>query len=201
MAVSMTTSIEYPFTVDKVRSLKLGEVVNVSGKIFTGRDRLHRYLADGGASPVNLRNGAMFHCGPAFIRRDRKWITIAAGPTTSMREEPYMAKIIQKYGLRVIIGKGGMGPATRKACADLGCVYLQAVGGAAQVINERINEVTGLHFQREFGFTEALWELDVSNLPAIVAIDASGKSLHKRTAISSKRALGKLLRNSAPFKW
>jgi fumarate hydratase class I len=116
-----------------------------------------------------------------------------------MRHERYMPAIMERCNLRVIIGKGGMGAGTQKACAKLGCVYLLAVGGAAQVLNDRIKKVLGVHFRREFGMTEAVWELEVVDFPAIVAIDARGRSINQRVRASSKRILGKLLKKGPPF--
>jgi fumarate hydratase subunit beta len=186
-------SLDYPFTKEKVARLRVGDVVTLSGRLFTGRDRLHSYLADGAPCPVDLRDGAIYHCGPVMIRKDSAWWVRAAGPTTSMREEPYMPRIIQTHGLRVIIGKGGMGEGTRKACAEFGCVYLHAVGGAASLLASRIQSVTGVHFLEEFGSTEALWELKVKDFEAVVTIDANGKSLHKRVEGSSRGALREVL--------
>lgn len=185
----MTAVIEHPFTEDKVRALRLGQRVNLRGVVYTGRDRLHRYLFEGKASPVNLQDAALFHSGPVALRREGTWVIRAAGPTTSMRLEPYMPDIIERYGVRVVIGKGGMGEGTRLACARLGCVYIQAVGGAASVLASRIAEVPNVHFLKEFGMSEALWELVVEDLQGVVTIDARGRSLHKRVQQSSRRAL------------
>lgn len=181
--------LEYPFTKDQVSTLKVGMLVSLSGRIFSARDRFHKYLFEGGDSPVSLNDGAIYHCGPVVVRRDGKWVVLAAGPTTSIREEPYMASIIEKYGVRLIIGKGGMGSATMKACKKFGCVYLQAVGGAAAVLASRISSVDDVHLMKEFGSAEAVWELMVSDFEAIVAIDSSGKSLNERVKRSSKRVL------------
>ncbi|MDD5676381.1 MAG: FumA C-terminus/TtdB family hydratase beta subunit [Kiritimatiellae bacterium] len=178
--------IEYPFTLKQVRQLKVGERVLLSGLIFTGRDRLHKYLAEGGRAPVSLKNGAMYHCGPVVIREKGKWIVRAAGPTTSIREEPYMAAIIRQQGLTVIIGKGGMGEGTRQACRRYGCVYLHAVGGAAQVLADTVKHVAGVYFHDTFGPTEALWELEVADFPCLVTMDAHGHSLHDEIARRSK---------------
>jgi tartrate/fumarate subfamily iron-sulfur-dependent hydro-lyase beta chain len=185
----MNMALEYPFTAAKVRDLKIGQFVKLSGRVFTGRDRLHKYLCEGGGSPVELKDGALYHCGPVAMRKEGVWVIRAAGPTTSMRQEPYMASLIEQHHLRVIIGKGGMGEKTRKACARYGCVYLQAVGGAASVLANSITEVTGVDFVREFGIADALWNLVVKDFEAVVAIDTHGRSLHKRVKLSSKRAL------------
>ena len=178
--------IEYPFMVEQVRQLTIGDHVLLSGWIFTGRDRLHKFLAEGGRAPVSLKNGAIYHCGPVVIREKGKWCVRAAGPTTSIREEPYMAAIIKQHGLTVIIGKGGMGEATRQACRRYGCVYLHAVGGAAQVLADTVKNVSGVHFHKTFGPTEALWELEVTNFPCLVTMDAHGRSLHATIAKQSK---------------
>lgn len=181
--------IEYPFTAEKTLALRLGEITSLSGRIWTGRDRLHRYLFDGGKCPVELRDGAIYHCGPVVLRSDNAWAVRSAGPTTSFRQERYTAKIIESLGVRVIIGKGGMGEATRMACAKHGCVYLQVVGGAAVLQAQSIKEVTGVHFLDEFGPADALWEFIVADFKAVVTMDARGKSLHKRVRTVSKRIL------------
>ncbi|MFH1969756.1 MAG: FumA C-terminus/TtdB family hydratase beta subunit [Verrucomicrobiota bacterium] len=193
----MLTTLTYPFTCASVRRLKVGERVLLSGRIFTGRDRLHKFLAEGGPAhrsplgeggyaPVSLKNGAIYHCGPVVIREKGKWLVRAAGPTTSIREEPYMAAIIKRFGVTVIIGKGGMGAGTRQACRRYGCVYLHAVGGAAQVLADTVKNVSGVYFRNTFGPTEALWELEVADFPCLVTMDARGRSLHELIAKRSE---------------
>ncbi len=182
----MLATLTYPFTCASIRRLKVGERVLLSGRIFTGRDRLHKFLAEGGHAPVSLKNGAIYHCGPVVIREKGRWRVRAAGPTTSIREEPYMAAIIKQHGLTVIIGKGGMGEATCQACRRYGCVYLHAVGGAAQVLADTVKNVGGVHFHKTFGPTEALWELEVADFPCLVTMDAHGHSLHAVIAKQSK---------------
>ncbi|MCK5528299.1 MAG: fumarate hydratase C-terminal domain-containing protein, partial [Kiritimatiellae bacterium] len=177
--------LEYPFTKEQVSELKVGMRVSLSGCFFSARDRFHKYLFEGGESPVSLKDGAVYHCGPVVVERDGKWVIRAAGPTTSMREEPYMASIIKKHGVRVIIGKGGMGATTKKACKEFGCVYMQAVGGAASVLASRIVSVDNVHLMKEFGSAEAVWEFTVSDFEAIVTIDSAGRSLNERIKRSS----------------
>ena len=181
--------LQYPFTRDQISDLKIGDGVKLSGKIFTARDRFHKYIAEGGDFSVSMKNGAIYHCGPVILRRDDKWIVRAAGPTTSIREEPYMASVIKQCGIRVIIGKGGMGPKTAKACKEHGCVYLQAVGGAASVLASRVVSVDNVYFMKEFGSAEAVWEMEVENFETIVAIDTSGRSLNERVKRLSRKAL------------
>ena len=130
----MIKNIEYPFTLAKIRDLKVGQLVSLSGRIFTGRDRLHSYLFDGGSCPVDLKDGAIFHCGPVAVRRDGVWVMRAAGPTTSMRHDSYMPRIVEQHRIRIVIGKGGMGEDTRQAFAKYGCVYVQTVGGAGSLL-------------------------------------------------------------------
>ena len=185
--------LEYPFTKEQVSELKVGMRVSLSGSVFSARDRFHKYLFEGGKSPVSLKDGSIYHCGPVVVERDGKWVIRAAGPTTSMREEPYMASIIKKHGVRVIIGKGGMGAATQKACKEFGCVYMQAVGGAASVLASRIVSVDNVHLMKEFGPAEAVWEFTVSDFEAIVTIDSAGRSLNERIKRSSRKALKKLI--------
>ncbi len=190
----MTTELIHPFTEAQVRPLAIGAAVTLTGMLYTGRDRLHKFLYEGGVPPVELRDGAIYHCGPVVVQDDGgAWRVVAAGPTTSIREEPYMAGIIERYGVRVVIGKGGMGPATREACRRCGCVYLQAVGGAAVSLARRIEQVRAVHFLEEFGATEAMWTLAVKGFEAVVAIDTHGRSLYDDVATASRRELERLL--------
>jgi fumarate hydratase subunit beta len=174
-----------PFTLEKIKDLKVGDMAEISGVIFTGRDAVHKWLHDGGdptktfAGFPGFQNGIIYHCGPVVMKKDGKWIVTAAGPTTSTREEPYQAGIIEKYGIRAVIGKGGMGEKTRLACEKFGCAYLHAVGGAAQVLAEAIKEVENVYGLEQFGSPEAIWQLRVEAFPVVVTIDAHGNSLHK----------------------
>jgi fumarate hydratase class I len=190
--VKLTT----PVSESDVRALKLGDQVGISGILFTGRDAVHKYLHEGGQLPagVDLRNGILYHCGPVIIQdADGNWKCVAAGPTTSIREEPYQWQIIRDFGLRGVIGKGGMGDKTLEACKQHGCVYLHAVGGAAQVLAECIKRVPNVYLMEKFGAPEAIWEFQVLNFPAIVTIDAHGNSLHKEVLAASQAELAKYL--------
>jgi tartrate/fumarate subfamily iron-sulfur-dependent hydro-lyase beta chain len=189
----MNTELIHPFTEDAVRGLSVGDMVRVSGRIFTGRDRLHRHLAEGGSCRADLRNSAIYHCGPVMLRDGAGWRVVAAGPTTSSRQDSYMPRIIERYGIRVIVGKGGMGEETRRACQAHGCVYLHAVGGAAGVLAQCIRSVGGVHFLKEFGSAEAMWELDVSGMEAVVTIDSHGQNFHDKIREQSRSALKGIL--------
>ena len=164
----------------------------LSGVIHTGRDALHRHLVDR-ASPVALDGAAIYHCGPVALREGHGWRLTAAGPTTSSREEPYQAGVLRKFGVRAVIGKGGMGLGTLAALGDVGAVYLSAIGGAAQYYADCVTAVLGVYFL-EFGIPEAMWHLRVEDFPVIVTMDAWGGSLHADVRRSSARELASLLR-------
>ncbi len=181
--------LQTPFTEEKIRSLKVGEMVLISGVLFTGRDAVHKYLHDGGKLPVSLKDSILYHCGPVVIQEKGNWKVTAAGPTTSIREEPYQAEVIEQLGLRGVIGKGGMGPKTLEALKKFGCVYFHAIGGAAQVLAECVKKVRGVHLLEKFGSPEAVWKLEVLDFPAVVTMDSHGNSLHKEIFEKSKKKL------------
>jgi fumarate hydratase class I len=186
------TTLTFPFTEEKIRALKVGDEVLISGVIYTGRDAVHKYLHEGGELPpeVSLRDGILYHCGPVVMKQaDGSWKATAAGPTTSIREEPYQWQVIRDFGLRGVIGKGGMGERTLAACREYGCVYLHAIGGAAQVLAERIKQVRNVYMMEKFGAPEAIWEFEVEDFPSVVTIDSHGRSLHAEIFAQSKAAL------------
>jgi fumarate hydratase, class I len=165
-----------PVTEAQVRMLKVGDVVLISGEMFTGRDAVHAYLMKN-PPPVDLHGAVLYHCGPVMLKEGETWTVKAAGPTTSIREEPYQAHVIREYGVRAVIGKGGMGKKTLAALKESGAVYLNGIGGAAQYYARSIEKVLGVNLM-EFGLPEAMWHLRVSNFIAIVTMDAHGNSLH-----------------------
>jgi fumarate hydratase class I len=165
-----------PLTEQQMRALKVGDVVLISGEMFTGRDNVHAYLMKN-APPVDLNGAALYHCGPVMLKEGEKWSVKAAGPTTSSREEPYQADVLKRYGVRAVIGKGGMGAKTLAALKECGAVYLNGIGGAAQYYARTVEQVLGVHLM-EFGIPEAMWHLRVKNFAAIVTMDAHGNSLH-----------------------
>ena len=186
--------VQTPISESDIRKLKLGDEVSISGKLFTGRDAVHKYLHEGGQLPpgVNLKDGVLYHCGPVVIKDERgEWKCVAAGPTTSIREEPYQWQIIRDFGLRGVIGKGGMGEKTLQACKEHGCVYFHGIGGAAQVLAQCIKKVPNVYMMDEFGAPEAIWEFEIENFPAIVTIESHGNSLHKEVFASSQAELAK----------
>ena len=186
--------LNYPFTHEQVRELKVGDMVLITGKLFTGRDAVHKRLHDGVKPPVDLENQIIYHCGPVILqdKKTGKYQVTAAGPTTSIREEPYQADVMKEYGIVGVIGKGGMGAKTLAGCKEYGCVYFHAVGGAAQVLAEKIDSVDAVHWL-DLGSPEAIWELSVTEFPVVVTMDAHGNSLHDKVQKSSEEQLQKLL--------
>lgn len=196
-----TFRLQTPLDEALVRSLRIGDQVLLSGRIHTARDAAHKYLASEGTSPatlpagLELQGGVLYHCGPVMVRDDGgSWRVTAAGPTTSAREEPYQGEVLRRYGVRAIIGKGGMGDATRRALAECGAVYLSAVGGAAQVLAASVQRVEDVYFLEEFGSPEAMWSLFVHDFPAVVTMDSTGESLHDRVLSQSLAIAERLLR-------
>jgi fumarate hydratase class I len=180
-------ALQAPISEAQVRSLKVGDVVLISGRMYTGRDAVHSYLMKHDP-PVDLHGAVLYHCGPVAVKDGDLWRITAAGPTTSIREEPYQADIIKKYGIRAVIGKGGMGAKTLAGLEQSGAVYLNAIGGAAQFYARCIERVDGVSLT-EFGTPEAMWHLQVRDFPAIVTMDARGNSLHKDVEEESGKVL------------
>lgn len=202
-------NLTVPISEKTIRELKVGESVNLNGVIATGRDTAHKYMIDhfvktNGHPPDTekelygelqrvLTDGVIYHCGPVVQKRAEKWLFTAAGPTTSIREEPYQADVIGHFKLRAIIGKGGMGTKTLQACRDHGAVYLHAIGGAATLIGQSVKEVITVH-KLEFGVPEAFWIIRVEDFPAVVTMDSHGNSLHDQILEQSSARLAELLR-------
>lgn len=169
------------------RSLRVGDVVLITGRMYTGRDAVHAHLMKN-PPPVDLRGGILYHCGPVVLKDGDQWRITAAGPTTSIREEPYQGEVLRRYGVRAVVGKGGMGAKTLAAMQETGAVYLNAIGGAAQFYARCIAQVDGVSLL-DFGIPEAMWHMQVKDFPAIVTMDAHGNSLHKGIEEESARAL------------
>jgi fumarate hydratase class I len=185
-----------PISEATILALKVRDEVSITGKLFTGRDSVHKYLHEGGQLPagVNLKDGILYHCGPVVIKDEQgQWRCTAAGPTTSIREEPYQGAVIRQLGLRGVIGKGGMGERTLAACKENKCVYLHAIGGAAQVLAQCVKRVANVYMMEQFGAPEAIWEFEVADFPAVVTMDAHGNSLHQEVFAASQAELAKHL--------
>jgi fumarate hydratase class I len=185
-------TITAPITEAQVRDIHVGDVVIIDGPMHTGRDEMHKYLMKN-KPPVSLDGQVIYHCGPVMLKdASGKWKVLAAGPTTSIREEPYEADVIAKYKLRGIVGKGGMGARTSKALQEHGAVYLTAIGGAAQIYAEKLPQVDGVDLLDEFGVPEAMWHYQAKGFTTVCTMDAHGGSLHAEVEQKSRRVLESL---------
>ncbi len=183
--------LQAPIAEAQIRALKVGDVVLINGDMYTGRDAVHAYLMKN-QPPVDLNGQVLYHCGPVMMKSGDKWTVKAAGPTTSSREEPYEAHVINTYGVRVVIGKGGMGKKTLEALKGFGAVYLNGIGGAAQFYARSIKEVKG-QYLADFGIPEAMWHLRVEHFAAIVTMDSHGNSLHAAVEDQTGKQLAELV--------
>ena len=189
-------TLSYPFSEKSIRALRSGDSVSITGRIYTGRDKFHKFFADGGKLPVDFRDGALYHCGPVVVdsntrqlKHSNTYSVVAAGPTTSVRENPYEPDFIAKTGVRIVIGKGGMDAKTLAAMKKHGCVYVQAVGGGGAIYADAVKKVAGVSMLKEFGAAEAVWHLDVVDFRGVVAMDAHGNSLFDTVRQTSERRL------------
>lgn len=197
----MPKKIELPITEAAIRELRIGDEVEISGPMVTGRDAAHKHLVKTFDKRFDAlaRDRFLYHCGPV-VQRDKSgaWRFVAAGPTTSIREEPYEAEVIERYGIRGVIGKGGMGKRTLDAMQKHGAVYLHAIGGLAVVLAQSVVKVHGAHMLDELGVPEAMWSIEVKDFPAVVTMDAHGASLHETMFASSREAAERLMEEGAP---
>ncbi len=190
-----------PLTEKQVRALRAGDEMALSGLVITARDRAHRFLveeAKPGELPFDLAGAVIYHCGPLVSKTGREYQIVSAGPTTSARMNPYMGRVLRKFGVRGIIGKGGMDEVLLPVFKELGVAYFSAVGGAGVLLANRIVQVRG-HFKlKEFGTAECFWILEVDELPLVVGMDARGRSLYGKVETRAHNILQKLLSGRSP---
>jgi len=189
--------LQLPVTPEQMRELKIGDTVSISGRMYTARDTAHKFLIDEDpAEYKDLLNGTfLYHCGPVVRKNDAgEWEFVSAGPTTSIREEPYEADVIDRFGVRGVIGKGGMGPKTLAGLKEHGAVYLHAIGGAGASTAKAVKKVTNVYKLEEFGVPEAFWEIEVEGFIATVTMDSHGGSLHETIRESSGKVFEELLK-------
>jgi tartrate/fumarate subfamily iron-sulfur-dependent hydro-lyase beta chain len=202
-------TLKTPLSDSSIRSLTVGEPVLLSGTVITGRDMVHKWMSDvfikkrrqpqgddlmvyDAIKPI-LQGGAIYHCGPVVSGLETKdYRFVAAGPTTSIREEPYQGDVMRYFDVKAVIGKGGMGPETLAACREVPGVYLHAIGGAASLIAQTVLRVLGV-YKLDFGVPEAMWIIEVKNFPVVVTMDTHGNSLHKAIEKKSRQALAALI--------
>jgi fumarate hydratase class I len=203
-----TVDLSIPISDEEVRALHVGDTVRLSGVMVTGRDTAHKYMIENfirtdkvpeSEQPLHeelkrlLKESVIYHCGPVVRQRgDGDWEFVAAGPTTSIREEVYEPEVIEHFGLRGVIGKGGMGPNTLRACQEYGAAYFHAVGGAASLIAAAVKEVVTVHKKDAFGVPEAFWVIRVEDFPVVVTMDTHGRSIHDDVEAASRAALERL---------
>jgi fumarate hydratase subunit beta len=201
--------INIPISDETIRSLKVGEPVALTGVMVTGRDVVHKWLIETFIKKTRqpqgedlqvyealkqiLAGGVIYHCGPVVSGLDTKqYKFVAAGPTTSIREEPYQADVMKHFNLKGVIGKGGMGAKTLMGCQEVPAVYFHAIGGAATLIAQSVTKVLGV-YKLDFGVPEAIWVIEVKDFPVVVTMDAHGQSLHEVVEKDSARVLADLL--------
>ena len=201
--------LSIPISDENILDLKVGDPVLLSGVMVTGRDTAHKWMVEtfikGTRQPEGddlqvyqaikplLEGGVIYHCGPVVAGLDtREYKFVAAGPTTSIREEPYQGDVMDHFNIKGVIGKGGMGLKTLRACHEVPGVYLHAIGGAASLIAQSVQRVLGV-YKLDYGVPEAIWVIEVKDFPAVVTMDAHGSSLHAQVEVSSKSVLDELL--------
>jgi len=202
--------ITIPIEDDTIRSLHAGEPVTLTGIMMTGRDAVHKWMSETFIKKTRepqgndlqvyeeikkyLDRGVLYHCGPVVAGLDTKnYKFIAAGPTTSAREEPYQADVMKHFNIKGVIGKGGMGPKTLKGCEEVPGVYFHAIGGAASFLAQTVQKVLGVYKLEDFGVPEAMWVIEVKNFPVVVTMDSHGVSKHSTLDESSHKVLDELL--------
>ncbi len=197
-----------PISDEEIRALHVGDTVYLNGIVVTGRDAAHKYMIEHfirnePTDPEDialleklrglLNGGVLYHCGPVVKKNeDGSWTFVAAGPTTSIREEVYEADVIRFFNLKGVIGKGGMGPNTLKACMEQPAVYFHAIGGAATLIAQSVKEVVDV-FKLDFGVPEAMWVIRVEDFPVVVTMDSHGQSIHEKIQQESEERFKELL--------
>jgi|TARA_B100001971_G_C18206360_1_gene547866 tartrate/fumarate subfamily iron-sulfur-dependent hydro-lyase beta chain len=186
----MEIRLQTPVKGSDVKKLKIGDEVLISGTLFTARDMAHKFLIEENFEKIN--HGIIYHCGPIVKKDNGRYKIISAGPTTSARMNIYMPELIKKYDIPLVIGKGGMDSLTQKALIKYNAVYLTAIGGTGALCSSSIVRVKNV-YKPEFGDTEAIWELEVRNFPAIVAMDSHGNSIYDKVKANSKKKLADIL--------
>mgnify|MGYP002634614320 FL=1 len=189
-------NLQLPISEADIRELKMGDEVAISGLMVTARDAAHKYIHENWPDwlkPI-MEDSMIYHCGPVVKKNENgSWSFVAAGPTTSIREEPYEAAVMEHYKVRAVIGKGGMGEKTLNGLAKSGGVYLHAIGGLAASLAKSVVKVHDVYMLDELGVPEAFWHIEVKDFPAVVTMDSHGGSLHKAIKAKSDEVAKKLI--------
>lgn len=179
----MEYHVSLPVPSDVLKKLRVGDVLYVSGRLFTARDCAHEKMRGlkQNELPFDASSMGLYHCGPLMKKDNGGWVVLSAGPTTSRRMEEFEDIVLDRFGVHLVIGKGGMGERTKKALKKTGSVYAAFPGGAGVLAAEKIKAVPEVFWLEELGMTEAVWVFEVSEFgPLVVAMDCSGQSLYKR---------------------
>ena len=174
-----------PISEEDLKDIKIGDIVYLTGSLTTCRDVAHRRLVEGHKElPVDVRNNAIFHAGP-IIRplENDKFEMVSVGPTTSMRMEKFEKEFVEQTGVKVIIGKGGMGPNTEYACKNFKAIHCVFPAGNAVVAATEVEEIVKAEW-RDLGMPETLWNCRVKEFgPLIVSIDTDGNNLFEKNKV------------------
>jgi len=195
----MSIKLKVPISEEEIRKLKVGDEVLLSGIIVTARDQAHKLMVEKKPDFIRkyLKESVIYHCGPVVKKnKDGSWSFVSAGPTTSIREEPYQADVICEYNVRGVIGKGGMGKKTLEGLKRCGAVYFHAVGGAGTLIANSVKRVVDVFMLEEFGTPEAFWVIEVEDFPVVVTMDSHGNSIHEKVMEESKKKFEDLIKSS-----
>lgn len=186
--------LKTPVSEEEVRKLRVGDIVYLDGILITGRDQVHRRALELAAKgekdkvPIDLNGMALFHCGPIVKKIGEEWKIFGFGPTTSARMESVEADFIKTFGVRLIIGKGGMFERTTQGMKEFGAAYLAYPGGTSAVATKAVKRVVDVHWL-DLGTPEAMWVVEVENFgPTMVAIDSHGNNLFLDVMSNAKKA-------------
>ncbi|HDN95584.1 MAG TPA: fumarate hydratase [Thermoplasmatales archaeon] len=193
----MEYRLNLPVGEDDILKIKAGDTIYITGLVVTARDEAHKKAIElydeGKELPIDFSKVAIFHCGPIVKKEGDEWKIVAAGPTTSSRMEIFEYDFIKRFNTRIIIGKGGMGEKTAKACKEFKAIYAAFTGGAAVLAANAIKKVKDVFWLEELGMPEALWVLEVEDFgPLTVTIDAYGRNLTEEVKEKAKEIAKKI---------
>jgi len=187
--------LQTPIDDETAAKLKAGDIIYLSGTVFTARDEAHMELLEHGEPEgLDTTGLGLYHCGPVMRQVDGEWQVVAAGPTTSFRMETLEPRFLDMFGVKVIIGKGGMGHATLESLRKHNVVYASFTGGAGALAARGLGRVVDVHYLEELGMPEAVWVFEAVNFgPLVVSMDAHGNSLYADVDAETKENLKTIL--------
>jgi fumarate hydratase subunit beta len=190
--------LKTPLSTEEVAKLRVGDTVYVSGVVVAARDSAHKrmleYIERGEKLPADLRGGVIYHVGPVVRKTERGWEVISAGPTTSARMEAFEADVIEKLGVKLVVGKGGMGKRTAEAMKKHVAAYAIFTGGAGVLAAKAIKRVIDVHWL-DLGMAEAMWVFEVEDFgPLTVMIDPTGRNYYDEMREEARRKVAEILK-------